>query len=91
MHTKILSEKLEGRNQLGNPGVHAKIQLEQTEPTQPPIQWVPESLIPGVKWLGREADHSPPFRAQVKNAWRYTSAHQYVFMTWCLIKPWMSS
>jgi len=23
--------------------------------------------------LGREADRSPPFSAEVKNAWRYTS------------------
>jgi hypothetical protein len=29
-------------------------------PTQPPIQWVPRVLSPGVKRLGREADHSPP-------------------------------
>jgi hypothetical protein len=26
-------------------------------PTQPPIQWVPGALSPGVKRLGREADH----------------------------------
>jgi hypothetical protein len=26
----------------------------------------------GVKWLGREADHSPPSSAEVKNAWSYT-------------------
>jgi hypothetical protein len=34
---------------------------------QPPIQWVPGTISPGVKWLGREADHSPPFSAKVKN------------------------
>jgi hypothetical protein len=28
-------------------------------PTQPPVQWVPVSF-PGVKRLGRGADHSPP-------------------------------
>jgi hypothetical protein len=27
--------------------------------TQPPIQWVPRDLYPGVKRPGREADHSP--------------------------------
>jgi hypothetical protein len=27
----------------------------------------------GVKRPGREADHSPPPRAEIKNAWRYTS------------------
>jgi hypothetical protein len=28
---------------------------------------------PGVKRLGREADHSPPTSAEVKNTWMYTS------------------
>jgi len=28
---------------------------------------------PGVRWPGREADHSPPFIAEVKNAYSYTS------------------
>jgi hypothetical protein len=35
-------------------------------PTQPPIQWVPGALSPGVKRPGREADHSPPASAEVK-------------------------
>jgi hypothetical protein len=56
------------------------------EPTQPPIQWVPESLSLGVKRPGREADHSPPSSAEVKNAWSYTSTPQHVFMAWCLVK-----
>jgi hypothetical protein len=43
-------------------------------PTQPPIQWVPGILSLGVKRPGREADHSPPSSAEVKNAWSYTSA-----------------
>jgi len=34
----------------------------------------------------READHSPPSRAEFKNAWSYTSTPQYVFMGWCLVK-----
>jgi hypothetical protein len=41
-------------------------------PTQPPIQWVPGSF-PGVKRPRREADHSSPSSAEVKNAWTYTS------------------
>jgi hypothetical protein len=41
-------------------------------PTQPPIQWVPGAPSLGVKWPGREADHSPSSSA-VKNAWSYTS------------------
>jgi hypothetical protein len=55
-------------------------------PTQPPIQWVPGALSLGVKRPGREADHSSPSSAEVKNAWSYTSTPQYVFMAWCLVK-----
>jgi hypothetical protein len=29
--------------------------------------------FPGVKRPGREADHSPPSSAEVKNTWSYTS------------------
>jgi hypothetical protein len=36
------------------------------EPTQLPIQWVPGALSSGVKWPGREADHSAPTSAEVK-------------------------
>jgi hypothetical protein len=36
-------------------------------PIHPPIQWVPGDLSPGVKRLGREADHSPPPSSEVKN------------------------
>jgi hypothetical protein len=35
-------------------------------PTQPPIQWVPGALSLGIKWPGREADHSLPSSAEVK-------------------------
>jgi hypothetical protein len=55
-------------------------------PTQPPIRWVPVALSLGVKWLGREADHSPPSSAEVKNAWNYTSLPQYAFLTWFSVK-----
>jgi hypothetical protein len=37
-------------------------------PTQPPVQWVPGVLPPGVKARPRrEADHSPPSSAEVEN------------------------
>jgi hypothetical protein len=36
--------------------------------TQPPIQWVPGALSLGVKRAGREADHSPPSSAEVKES-----------------------
>jgi hypothetical protein len=35
-------------------------------PTQPPMQWVQGTLSLGVKRPGREADHSPPSSADVK-------------------------
>jgi hypothetical protein len=35
-------------------------------PIQPPIQRVPGTLSLGVKWPGREADHSPPSSTEVK-------------------------
>jgi hypothetical protein len=41
---------------------------------QPPIQWVPGVLSPGVKWPGCEADRSSPSTAEVKNVWSYTSS-----------------
>jgi hypothetical protein len=36
-------------------------------PTQPPFQWVPKALSPGVKRPGCEADRSSPTSAEVKN------------------------
>jgi hypothetical protein len=46
----------------------------------PPIQWVPSALSAGVKRPGREADHSPPTSAEVKNTWIYTPTPPCVFM-----------
>jgi hypothetical protein len=42
-------------------------------PTQPPIKWVPRALSPVIRQPKRDADHSPPSSAEVKNAWSYTS------------------
>jgi hypothetical protein len=36
-------------------------------PTQPPIQWVPGALSLAVNRPGREAHHSPPSNAEIKN------------------------
>jgi hypothetical protein len=41
--------------------------------------------LPSIKWLGREADDSPPTGTEIKNVWGYTSAPPYVFMTWYLV------
>jgi len=38
---------------------------------------------------GHEADHSPPYNAEVKDAWSYTSTNPYVFMAYCLVKKWV--
>jgi hypothetical protein len=35
--------------------------------TQPHIHWVSGAPSPGVKHMGREASHSPPSSAEVKN------------------------
>jgi hypothetical protein len=40
------------------------------------------ALSLGVTQPGREADHSPPSSAEVKDAWSYTSTPQYAFMAW---------
>jgi hypothetical protein len=55
-------------------------------PTQPPVQWIPRFLTPGLKLPGRETDHSPQSSAEVKNAWSCISNPQYVFMVWYLVK-----
>jgi hypothetical protein len=39
------------------------------EPNQAPFQRVSEALSPGVKHLGRGADHILSFSAVFKNAW----------------------
>jgi hypothetical protein len=55
--------------------------LGATQP--PPTHWVPAALSLGVKRPGREADHSPPSSAEVKNAWSYTPLPQYAFKARC--------
>jgi hypothetical protein len=50
-------------------------------PTQPPMQWVPDVLSPGVKQPGRGADYSPPCSGEVENAWGCTSALHT--SSWC--------
>jgi hypothetical protein len=48
--------------------------------TQPPIQWEPRVLSPGVKRPGREADHVSPTSVEVKIMWIYTFPPSYAFM-----------
>jgi hypothetical protein len=42
------------------------------EPSQPPIQWVPEFFFSGKNRPEPDVDHSPPSKAEVKNKWSYT-------------------
>jgi hypothetical protein len=52
---------------------------------QPPNQWAPGALSPGVKRPGCEAAHSPPSSSvEVKDVWSYPSTHPYVFIGWYL-------
>jgi len=51
--------------------------------TEPLIQWVPRAPSLQVKRPGREADHSPPFSAEVNECVGYTFTSQFVFMVWC--------
>jgi hypothetical protein len=55
-------------------------------PIEPPIQWVPWALSPGVKSPERETDHLSPSSSEVKNACSCTFISSYVFMGWYLIK-----
>jgi hypothetical protein len=51
----------------------------------PRTQWVPGALSPGVKWRGRQADHSPPTITKAKKTWISTSIPPYAFIVQCLL------
>jgi hypothetical protein len=53
--------------------------------TQPHIQCKRGTFSLKIKWLGCEANHSPPSTADIKNAWIYSSTPPNTFMMWCLI------
>jgi hypothetical protein len=53
--------------------------------TQPPTQWEPGALSPGVKRPGHEADHSPPTSAEFKNIGVCIPTPKYAFKEQCLI------
>ena len=45
---------------------------KNSQPTQPPIQWVPGALSLGMEQPGQETDQSPPSKANGKNEWANT-------------------
>jgi hypothetical protein len=58
-----------------------------SSPPRPDPLWGPPTfLLEWVKRSGREADHSPPSSAGVKNAWSYNSTPPYVFKALCSVK-----
>jgi hypothetical protein len=61
------------------------------DPTLPLIQWILEALFPGLKWLGCEANHSPPCNAKVRNSWSCTFNTPYVFIVRHLIRKGYAS
>jgi hypothetical protein len=50
----------------GNFSFRRRVQTDSGAPTQPPNQRVPGALSLGIKRLGHEADHLPPFSVEVK-------------------------
>jgi hypothetical protein len=70
----------------GNFSLHHRLQTVSGGPAQRPIQGVSGAISLGVKRPGREADHSPPSSAEVKNALSYNFTPQYAFMAWCSVK-----
>jgi hypothetical protein len=79
----LLARRPRGRGSIPDGGKNFHFSMSSRlalGPTQPPIQWVPGALSPGVKRPGREADHLPPTSAEVKKTWVYTSSPPYIFM-----------
>jgi hypothetical protein len=76
MHTEFWSENVKGTGHLEDLIVDSRRGLgifpfttasrTALGPTQPPIQWIPGALSLGVKRPGREADHSSPSSAEVR-------------------------
>jgi hypothetical protein len=57
----------------GNFSLHHCVQTGfETHPASYPVGT--KGSFTGVKRPGREADHSPPYNVEVKNAWRYISS-----------------
>jgi hypothetical protein len=64
------SYRLEGRGSIPGNGsdiLFSAVSRPALGLTQPLIQSVPGATSPGIKRPGREADHSPPYSAEVKN------------------------
>jgi len=67
--------------ELNFPFIFTTVSRPVLGPTQPPIQWVSDSLSLAVKRPGREADQS-----HIEPRLRMRILPKYVFLAWCLIK-----
>jgi hypothetical protein len=77
-----ISVSIMTRLRAGRPGFYSwQNKYFYSSPPHPDRLWGSPSLLsieyqglfPGLKRPGREADHSPPSSAEIKNAWSYTS------------------
>ena len=59
---------------------HILLHLIFPTQSQPPTQWLMESLFPRVNRPQREAEHSSVSSAAVENEWSYTSPPSYASM-----------
>lgn len=73
-HINLKSKRMEILKTTVGSGTRA----ERPRFKQPPIQWVPEAVSPGLKRLMPEANHSPPSTAEIKNGWNYRESQKCV-------------
>jgi hypothetical protein len=78
--------RFESRHGLGI-FLYATVSRPAPGPTQHPIQWVLGSLSLGVRRPGREADHSPPSSAEIKECVELAirPVPQYAFVVRCSV------
>jgi hypothetical protein len=88
-YTKILAERpgsILGRDNEGIFSLRHRVQTGSgSHPPSCPMG-TGGAFPPEVKRPGREANHSPPSSAKIKNEWSYISIPTYVFMVWCLVR-----
>jgi hypothetical protein len=84
-HTEAMSRgravRIATDYELDGQGVGVRVQVEQylsKSILEPSHTMGTVVIFPGVKRHGREADHSPPRNAEVKNTWIYSSTPQHV-------------
>jgi len=78
--TGLQAERLRNQNSApGSCGGTAVLRSVLTGSGAPTVQMVSEIVYPSIQQWKLKGDPSPPLRANVKNAWIYTSSHPHVF------------